>query len=87
MPKNEIYIIIADKPVDPSLQLGAAIREGTVTATQFKRAYTIALQVGEIHDPRIQYRAALERVTNEYAVQIEDKSGPNKVVIARVKKV
>lgn len=87
MPQNETYIIIADKPIDPSLSLGEGIRETTKVAINFKRAYSTALLLGEIHEPRIKYRAALERVTNESAVQIDDKTGPNKVIIAKVIKV
>lgn len=87
MPKSETYIIISDKPADPTLSFGEAIRAGTAVAINFKRAYDTALQLGEIHEPRLKYRAALERVTNELAVQIEDESGPNRVTIARVIKV
>lgn len=83
--KDETYIIIVDM-LDPTLEFGEAIRASTATATNFKRAYNIALSLGRITEPRIGYKASLERVTNEYAVQIEDKTAPKKVTIARVKK-
>lgn len=83
--KDEAYIIIADI-LDPTLEFGEAIRASTATATNFKKAYDMALSLGKIKDPRLGYKASLERVTNEYAVQIEDKTAPKKVTIARVKK-
>lgn len=86
MNKNEIYIIIADIE-DPSLQFGEAIRASTCTAINFKRAYDTAIGLAGIKEPTIGYRASLERVTTEYAVQIEDKSARRKVTIARVKKI
>jgi hypothetical protein len=82
---DEVYIVIADI-LNPSLEFGEAIRESTITATNFKKAYDMALIIGKIHEPRIGYKASLRKVTNEYAVQIEDKSTPKKVTIARVKK-
>ena len=86
MNKDEIYIIITDK-VNPKLSFGEAIRDSTYTTTNFKKAYENALSLGEIHDPSIGYRAALERVSNQYAAQIDDKSTPRKVTIARIKKL
>lgn len=83
---DEIYIVIADI-ADPSLEFGEAIRASTITATRFKKAYEMALTLGGIHEPKLGYRACLERVSRQYAVQIDDKSGLNKVTIARVKKL
>lgn len=84
--KDEIYIIISDT-MEPTMEFGEAIRASTIASSNFKKAYDFALIQGGIHEPQLGYKAALNRVTNEFAVQIDDKSGQNKVTIARVKKL
>jgi hypothetical protein len=83
---KEIYIIISNS-TNPSLRFGEAIRESTYAATNFRKAYDMALILGRIKEPRVGYRAALERVTSEFAVQLEDKLAQLKVTIVRVKKI
>lgn len=84
--KDEIYIVIS-KATDPSLSFGEAIRASVSVANSFKSAYHLALTISGINDPKLGYRASLERVNNEYAVQLEDRLGPQKATVARVKRL
>jgi hypothetical protein len=83
--KKEAYIIIVDEG-DPSLTFGQHIRSTVFTASNFKKAYDIALSMGNIVNPNLGYRAALERTNGEYAFQLKEKDGSKKVTIALVKK-
>lgn len=83
--KKEIYIVISDSH-DPRLSFGEAIRATVATATNFRKAYDLALSMGDIQDPNLGYRAALERTNQEYAFQLEERDGSKKVTIALVKK-
>jgi hypothetical protein len=82
---KEIYLIIADNH-DPTLEFGEAIRATTAVATNFKKAYELALSMGEIKVPSLGYRSALERTNRDLAFQLEDKVGPSLVTIALIKK-
>lgn len=83
--KKEIYLIITEDS-DPGLPFGEAIRATCATATNFKKAYELALSMSGIRDPRPGYRAALERVRAEWAIQLSDRLGSTKCTIALVKK-
>lgn len=82
---KEIYLVISDAH-DPSLEFGESIRETTAVASNFKKAYDLALSMGNIKVPTIGYRAALERTNRDKAFQLEDQLGPSKVTIALIKK-
>lgn len=83
--KKEIYLVISDQH-DPSHTFGQSIRATCQTATNFKRAYDLALSIGEIREPSLGYKASLARCESEWAVQLECKVSSNKVTIALVKK-
>lgn len=83
--KKETYIIISDVN-NPRLSFGEAIRATVATASNFRKAYDLALSMGDIKDPATGYRSALERTNREYAFQLEDRDGSKKVTIALVKK-
>jgi len=83
--KNETYIIISDA-IDINLTFGQQIRSTVVVASNFKKAYDIAISMGDITNPNLGYRAALERTNGEYAFQLEEKDGSKKVTIALIKK-
>ncbi len=83
--KKEIYLIISDGS-NPTLTFGQQIRATVATATNFRKAYDLALSMGDIVDPNLGYRAALERTNGQHAFQLEEKDGSKKVTIALVKK-
>jgi hypothetical protein len=83
--KKETYLIIVDGS-NPTLTFGQQIRATVATATNFRKAYDLALSMGELTNPNLGYRAALERTNNEYAFQLEEADGSKKVTIALVKK-
>jgi len=83
--RSEIYIIISDG-INPSLSFGQQIRSTVSTATNFRKAYDLALSMSGIINPSLGYRAALERTNGELALQLEEKDGSKKVTIALVKK-
>ena len=85
MNSNETYLIIVDK-VDPMLSFGEAIRATTAVASNFKKAYRLALSMGEISDPDRSYRVSLNTVNRAAAISVSDTSGSGKVTIARIKK-
>jgi hypothetical protein len=85
MNRNEIYLIISYE-VDPSLPFGEALRSTTAAATNFRKAYDIALSMGNISLPRLGYKSALAHVSSQYALQLEDKVGTGKVTIVLIKK-
>lgn len=83
--KKETYIVIAEAH-DPRLSFGEAIRATVATASNFRKAYDLALSMGGINDPDLGYRSALERTNRDYALQLGDRGGSAKVTIALVKK-
>jgi hypothetical protein len=83
--KKETYLIISDH-VDPRLSFGQSIRATVAVASNFRKAYDLALSMAEIIEPNLGYRAALERTNGEFALQLEDKDGSKKVTIALIKK-
>lgn len=83
--KKETYLIIAEGS-NPSLSFGQQIRATVATASNFRKAYDLALSMGDIVDPNLGYRAALERTNGELAFQLEEKDGSKKVTIALIKK-
>jgi hypothetical protein len=83
--KKETYIIIAESH-DPRLSFGEAIRATVATASNFRKAYDLALSMGDIKDPNLGYRSALEQTNRAYAFQLEERDGSKKVTIALVKK-
>lgn len=83
---KELYVVIGYSVVDPKLSYGEALRSTMAVATNFKKAYNLALEIGQISDPRLGYKAALERSKEDYAVRLEDQDGSVKSVIVRVKK-
>jgi hypothetical protein len=83
--KKETYLVISEA-TDPRLSFGQAIRATVATATNFRKAYDLALSMGEITNPNLGYRAALERTNGELAFQLEEKDGSKKVTIALIKK-
>jgi len=82
---KELYLIIAENH-NPELEFGRAIRETTAIATNFRKAYDLALSLGEITDPNLGYRSALERTNRTYACQLGDSAGSALVTIALIKK-
>jgi len=82
---NETYLVITDK-MDPSKTFGENIRETISTTNNFRKAYDLALSMGEISVPKVGYKAALRRVASDYAFQLEDKVSSAKVTIALIKK-
>lgn len=82
---KEIYLIISDQH-NPSHTFGQSIRATCQTARNFKKAYDLALSMGEIIEPSLGYKASLARCEGEWAVQLECKISSNKVTIALVKK-
>jgi hypothetical protein len=85
MNSKEIYLIISNE-VDPTLPFGEAIRATTAAATNFKKAYELALSMGNISLPKLGYKSALSYVTSHYALQLEDKVGTGKITIVLIKK-
>ena len=83
--KKEIYLVIAEDS-EGGLSFGEAIRSTCMAATNFKKAYDLALSISSIHDPAPGYRAALERVNREWAVEVSERFGSKKVTIALIKK-
>lgn len=86
MDKNEIYLVVSDVAVNPRLSFGEAIRATTAVASNFKKAYNLALSMGEIPNPDRSYKVALNIVKRDLAVQLSNQSGPGKVTISRIKK-
>jgi len=82
---KETYLVIAEA-TDPRLSFGQAIRSTVAVASNFRKAYDLALSMGEITEPNLGYRAALERTNGELAFQLEQKDGSKKVTIALIKK-
>lgn len=82
---KELYLVIGDN-TPPNMEFGRAIRASTAVATNFRKAYDLALSIGEIKNPNLGYRAALERTNRQYACQLEDSDGSSKVTIALIKK-
>lgn len=81
---KNIYFILGS--LEYSSSLGEAIRENSGAASSFKAAYNAALSIGEISEPRIGYKAALERVKASNLVSIKDNSSIGKeVIIAKIK--
>jgi len=68
------------------MEFGSQIRATTAIATNFRKAYDLALSMGELKDPKLGYKAAMDRTNRQYACQLEDKVGSDKVTIALVKK-
>ena len=85
MQSKDEYLIIADK-MDPSKTFGENIRATIATAGNFKKAYDLALSMGEIAVPKLGYKSSLRKVTSELAIQLEDKVSSNIVTIALIKK-
>jgi hypothetical protein len=83
--KKETYLIISEDQ-DPTLSFGEAIRSTCATASNFKKAYDIALSLSGITNPSPGYRASLERVNREWATEVKERFGSTKVTIALVKK-
>jgi len=83
--KKELYLIITDR-IDPMMEFGSAIRATTAIATNFRKAYDLALSMGEIKNPSLGYRSAMEKTNRAYAVRLEDSDGSSQVTIALVKK-
>ena len=81
---KEVYFILGSLDYAPSL--GEAIRQNCGAASSFKAAYTAALSIGEIRDPMLGYKAALERVKASNLVSIKDSSEIGKeVIITKIK--
>ena len=85
MESREIYLIILEGVTTESNELGPAIRSTMSTSTSFKKAYHLALSMGEIARPKMGYRQALSRAQSELAIQLEDEISSNRVIIARIK--
>jgi len=81
---KDIYLILGS--LDIHSPLGMAIRQSSGAASSFKAAYNAALSIGEIKDPRLGYKAALERVKVSNIVTIVDGAGEKEVIIAKIKK-
>tara|TARA_B100000287_G_scaffold294992_1_gene278311 strand:+ start:2197 stop:2451 length:255 start_codon:yes stop_codon:yes gene_type:complete len=81
---KDIYFILGS--LEYASSLGEAIRQNSGAASSFKAAYNAALSIGEIRDPRLGYKAALERVKASNLVSIKDGSEIGKeVIIAKIK--
>jgi hypothetical protein len=85
MESREIYLVIKEGVTTESDELGPAIRSTMVSSDNFKQAYRLALSLAEIARPTIGYRQALSRIQGELAIQLEDRIGPNRVIIAKIK--
>tara|TARA_B100000287_G_C20514066_1_gene734225 strand:- start:309 stop:575 length:267 start_codon:yes stop_codon:yes gene_type:complete len=86
---KEVYFIL--RSLDYSESLGEEIRKRSGAANTFKAAYNAALSIGEIRNPNIGYKAALERVRTSNIVTIKeagwsDYNVPSDVIITRIKK-
>jgi hypothetical protein len=83
--RPEMYLIMADF-TDPTLEYGEALYQNSAVARNFKKAYELALSMGEIMDPHIGYKQALNRCQNELAVQLKCTTGSGRASISRIKK-
>ncbi|MFW9948500.1 MAG: hypothetical protein ACFFKA_00065 [Candidatus Thorarchaeota archaeon] len=82
---KELYLILTDSS-NPTLTLGQNIRATTAIATNFRKAYDLALSMAAITEPSLGYRAALEKTNGQYVCQLSNKDGSSKVTIALIKK-
>ena len=85
MESREIYLIILEGVTTEPDDLGPAIRSSMISTLNFKRAYDLALSMGEIARPKTGYRQALARIQSELEIQMEDEISPNRVIIAKIK--
>jgi hypothetical protein len=81
---KDIYLIMSSKS-DPTRTLGENLRDTCMTATNFKRAYDLALSLSGITAPSIGYKSALRRLQNEGAITVTDELRPEESVIVSVK--
>jgi len=79
------YVIINDN-MDPSQEFGEALSGSIAVTNNFRKAYDLALSIGEIADPDLGYKGAIARCNKEKAVTIQGKTGPHRVTIVSVKK-
>jgi len=81
---KDMYFILGS--LDIYSPLGETIRQNCGAASSFKAAYNAALSIGEIKNPRLGYKAALERVKISNIVTIVDGAGEKEVIISKIKK-
>jgi hypothetical protein len=86
MTSKDAYLIITEDVTTEQIELGPSIRSTMVVCSSFRKAYDLALSMGEIADVNLGYKQALNRTTSELAVQLEDRISSNRVIIAKVKK-
>ena len=79
------YVIINDS-LDPTKEFGEALSGSIVVTNNFRKAYDLALSIGEIADPDLGYKGAIARCNREKAVTIHGKTGPQRITIVSVKK-
>lgn len=79
------YIIIADT-MNPSQEFGEALSSSMAVTNNFRKAYDLALSLGEIADPDIGYKGALVRCNEDKAVIIHNRLGSQRITIVAVKR-
>jgi hypothetical protein len=80
-PSRETYLVMIQE-TDPTLSFGESIRASFFTASNFKKAYNMAIDRSKIGDPRPGYRAALSHVRSSLAVTIKDRDGSKETIIS-----
>lgn len=83
--RGATYIVIVDN-MDPTAEFGEALSGSMAAASNFKKAYELALSMGEIPDPDLKYKTALGRCNEKRAVIVQSTAGPQQSTIVQVKK-
>jgi hypothetical protein len=86
MNRNEIYLVISGEDINPSLTFGEGIRQTIGAAINFRKAYDLALSIGDIQVPSLSYKACLRRVQSDMAFSLGCKVSSAQVTIALIKK-
>ena len=86
MDRNKETYLVMLQETDPEHSFGDSIRSSFFTASNFKKAYTLALDQSNINDPSPGYRAALEQLRRNQAVTVREKHGSIQTIIALIKK-
>lgn len=79
------YVIINDN-IDLTKEFGEALSGSIVVTNNFRKAYDLALSLGEIAEPEFGYKVAIARCNKKKAVTIQSKTGAQRVTIVSVKK-